>query len=130
MATATNTANMEALIEVVNKLQDVFTTIGVSNPIDLPQIVVIGSYFSYFAKEINKKTNKQKTKNKKQKTKNKKQKTKNKKKRKKKRKKKKEMRPRRFLIEIILPCHHLVFVIENCKPFWIFRKLKLHQRGK
>jgi len=37
-------ASMEALIATVNKLQDVFTTIGVSNPIDLPQIVVIGSY--------------------------------------------------------------------------------------
>lgn len=44
--TAAAAANMEALIEVVNKLQDVFTTIGVSNPIDLPQIVVIGSQSS------------------------------------------------------------------------------------
>jgi len=36
-------ASMEILIATVNKLQDVFTTIGVTNPIDLPQIVVIGS---------------------------------------------------------------------------------------
>ncbi|RYO88541.1 hypothetical protein DL763_005957 [Monosporascus cannonballus] len=31
------------LIKTVNKLQDVFTTVGVQNPIDLPQIVVVGS---------------------------------------------------------------------------------------
>ena len=30
----------------VNKLQDVFTTVGVQNPIDLPQIVVVGSQSS------------------------------------------------------------------------------------
>ncbi|KAJ1329233.1 vacuolar protein sorting-associated protein 1 [Microdochium nivale] len=35
-----------ALIKTVNKLQDVFTTVGVNNPIDLPQIVVVGSQSS------------------------------------------------------------------------------------
>ncbi|OLN84934.1 Vacuolar protein sorting-associated protein 1 [Colletotrichum chlorophyti] len=35
-----------ALITLVNKLQDVFTTVGVTNPIDLPQIVVVGSQSS------------------------------------------------------------------------------------
>jgi replication fork clamp-binding protein CrfC len=35
-----------ALITLVNKLQDVFTTVGVNNPIDLPQIVVVGSQSS------------------------------------------------------------------------------------
>lgn len=30
----------------MNKLQDVFTTVGVNNPIDLPQIVVVGSQSS------------------------------------------------------------------------------------
>jgi replication fork clamp-binding protein CrfC len=34
------------LIQLVNKLQDVFTTVGVTNPIDLPQIVVVGSQSS------------------------------------------------------------------------------------
>ncbi|KAK4167984.1 vacuolar protein sorting-associated protein 1 [Cladorrhinum sp. PSN259] len=34
------------LIKLVNKLQDVFTTVGVTNPIDLPQIVVVGSQSS------------------------------------------------------------------------------------
>ncbi|KAH6665660.1 dynamin-1-like protein-like protein [Halenospora varia] len=34
------------LITLVNKLQDVFTTVGVQNPIDLPQIVVVGSQSS------------------------------------------------------------------------------------
>lgn len=32
-----------ALIQLVNKLQDVFSTVGVNNPIDLPQIAVVGS---------------------------------------------------------------------------------------
>ncbi|PVU84923.1 hypothetical protein BB560_007213 [Smittium megazygosporum] len=36
---------MESLIETVNKLQDIFTTIG-QDPIDLPQIVVVGSQSS------------------------------------------------------------------------------------
>ncbi|KAI0124230.1 Dynamin central region-domain-containing protein [Xylariales sp. AK1849] len=34
------------LIKLVNKLQDVFATVGVQNPIDLPQIVVVGSQSS------------------------------------------------------------------------------------
>ncbi|KAL2152509.1 hypothetical protein VTH82DRAFT_5693 [Thermothelomyces myriococcoides] len=34
------------LIKLVNKLQDVFSTVGVNNPIDLPQIVVVGSQSS------------------------------------------------------------------------------------
>jgi dynamin 1-like protein len=33
---------MEQLIPIINKLQDVFNTIG-SDPLDLPQIVVVGS---------------------------------------------------------------------------------------
>jgi hypothetical protein len=39
------TASLEQLIPVVNKLQDVFQVIGVA-PIDLPQIVVVGSQSS------------------------------------------------------------------------------------
>ncbi|KAI1375224.1 vacuolar sorting protein 1 [Hypoxylon crocopeplum] len=35
-----------ALIKLVNRLQDVFATVGVNNPIDLPQIVVVGSQSS------------------------------------------------------------------------------------
>ncbi|KKY28426.1 putative vacuolar dynamin-like gtpase [Phaeomoniella chlamydospora] len=38
--------NDPGLIALVNKLQDVFTTVGVQNPIDLPQIVVVGSQSS------------------------------------------------------------------------------------
>ena len=34
------------LIKTVNKLQDVFSTVGVQNPIDLPQIAVVGSQSS------------------------------------------------------------------------------------
>jgi len=34
------------LSRLVNKLQDVFATVGVNNPIDLPQIVVVGSQSS------------------------------------------------------------------------------------
>jgi len=34
------------LIKTVNKLQDAFATVGVQNPIDLPQITVIGSQSS------------------------------------------------------------------------------------
>lgn len=37
---------MESLITVMNKLQDVFSTIGSSQKIDLPQIVVVGSQSS------------------------------------------------------------------------------------
>ncbi|KAJ2373558.1 vacuolar protein sorting-associated protein 1, partial [Coemansia sp. RSA 2611] len=36
----------EQLIKTVNKLQDAFITVGVHNPVDLPQIVVIGSQSS------------------------------------------------------------------------------------
>ncbi|KAG9712334.1 dynamin-1-like protein-like protein, partial [Aureobasidium melanogenum] len=38
--------NDPGLITLVNKLQDVFTTVGVQNPIDLPQIAVVGSQSS------------------------------------------------------------------------------------
>ncbi|KAF7715730.1 Vacuolar protein sorting-associated protein [Penicillium ucsense] len=38
--------NDPGLISLVNKLQDVFSTVGVHNPIDLPQIVVVGSQSS------------------------------------------------------------------------------------
>ncbi|KAA8910446.1 Dynamin central region-domain-containing protein [Sphaerosporella brunnea] len=38
--------NDPGLITLVNKLQDVFATVGVNNPIDLPQIVVVGSQSS------------------------------------------------------------------------------------
>ncbi|KAJ5303918.1 uncharacterized protein N7443_003578 [Penicillium atrosanguineum] len=38
--------NDPSLISLVNKLQDVFSTVGVHNPIDLPQIVVVGSQSS------------------------------------------------------------------------------------
>lgn len=37
---------MEALIPVVNKLQDVFNTVG-SDSIQLPQIVVLGTQVNY-----------------------------------------------------------------------------------
>lgn len=49
MATQTGysiNVNDPSLISLVNKLQDVFTTVGVQNPIDLPQIVVVGSQSS------------------------------------------------------------------------------------
>ncbi|KAF2746075.1 vacuolar dynamin-like GTPase-like protein VpsA [Sporormia fimetaria CBS 119925] len=49
MATTSPTAinvNDPGLITLVNKLQDVFTTVGVQNPIDLPQIAVVGSQSS------------------------------------------------------------------------------------
>jgi hypothetical protein len=39
-------ASMDQLIKLVNRLQDAFATVNVANPIDLPQIVVIGSYFA------------------------------------------------------------------------------------
>lgn len=41
---------MEALIPVVNKLQDVFNTVG-SDSIQLPQIVVLGSQVSEIRKK-------------------------------------------------------------------------------
>jgi len=40
---------MEALIPVINKLQDVFNTVG-SDSIQLPQIVVLGSQVSKLQK--------------------------------------------------------------------------------
>ncbi|KAH9820539.1 Dynamin central region-domain-containing protein [Melampsora americana] len=36
----------QSLIKTINKLQDAFASVGVSNPIDLPQIAVIGSQSS------------------------------------------------------------------------------------
>lgn len=39
---------MEALIPVVNKLQDVFNTVG-SDAVQLPQIVVLGSQVKLFS---------------------------------------------------------------------------------
>merc|ERR1711936_285170 len=35
-------AGMESLIPIMNKMQDIFTQLGVSNSIDLPQIAVVG----------------------------------------------------------------------------------------
>lgn len=40
------TGTLTTPFRLVNKLQDVFTTVGVNNPIDLPQIVVVGSQSS------------------------------------------------------------------------------------
>jgi hypothetical protein len=37
-------AAMDDLIKLVNRLQDALSTISLNNPIDLPQIVVIGRY--------------------------------------------------------------------------------------
>ena len=37
---------MDQLIKIINRLQDAFAAVNVSNPIDLPQIVVIGRYCS------------------------------------------------------------------------------------
>lgn len=34
------------MLSIVNKLQDAFATVGVHNPVDLPQIAVIGSQSS------------------------------------------------------------------------------------
>lgn len=42
---------MEALIPVINKLQDVFNTVG-SDSIQLPQIVVLGSQVCTFQLNI------------------------------------------------------------------------------
>ncbi|RKP13150.1 Dynamin central region-domain-containing protein [Piptocephalis cylindrospora] len=36
----------QSLINLVNRLQDAFSTVGVANPVDLPQIVVIGAQSS------------------------------------------------------------------------------------
>lgn len=35
-----------SLIRTINRLQDAFSTVGVTNPVDLPQITVIGSQSS------------------------------------------------------------------------------------
>lgn len=35
-----------SILYLVNKLQDAFATVGVHNPVDLPQIAVIGSQSS------------------------------------------------------------------------------------
>ncbi|KAI4141354.1 MAG: hypothetical protein LQ340_007666 [Diploschistes diacapsis] len=45
-ASSSVNVNDPGLITLVNKLQDVFTTVGVQNPIDLPQIAVVGSQSS------------------------------------------------------------------------------------
>ena len=39
---ATYNPAMQELIPIVNKLQDAFTQLGMTAPIDLPQIAVIG----------------------------------------------------------------------------------------
>ena len=41
---------MEALIPVINKLQDVFSTVG-SDSVQLPQIIVIGSQVSFVSSD-------------------------------------------------------------------------------
>src|SRR4051812_39583264 len=41
-----STLTMDQLIKTVNRLQDAFASVGVASPIDLPQIVVIGSQSS------------------------------------------------------------------------------------
>jgi hypothetical protein len=46
MATKTSGVNDSQLINLVNRLQDAFAAVGVQNPIDLPQITVIGSQSS------------------------------------------------------------------------------------
>ena len=39
---ASGNQGMESLIPIMNKMQDIFTQLGVSNSIDLPQIAVVG----------------------------------------------------------------------------------------
>ena len=41
-STMAGNAGMEALIPIMNRMQDVFTQLGVPNTIDLPQIAVVG----------------------------------------------------------------------------------------
>jgi len=36
------------LIKTINKLQDAFSTVGVQNPIDLPQVITYIYFNSYF----------------------------------------------------------------------------------
>lgn len=50
---STAAREMEALIPVINKLQDVFNTVG-SDSIQLPQIVVLGSQVSKEEKDSQK----------------------------------------------------------------------------
>jgi dynamin GTPase len=42
MATHTTNQGMQSLIAIVNKLQDAFAHLGQKNPLDLPQIAVVG----------------------------------------------------------------------------------------
>lgn len=37
---------MEQLLPIINKIQDVFATVGLNDSIDLPQIAVVGSQSS------------------------------------------------------------------------------------
>jgi hypothetical protein len=46
MTTKSSGVNDSQLINLVNRLQDAFAAVGVQNPIDLPQITVIGSQSS------------------------------------------------------------------------------------
>jgi len=39
----------QSLIKLVNKLQDAFNNVGIQNPVDLPQITVLGSQSSCVA---------------------------------------------------------------------------------
>jgi hypothetical protein len=39
------THTMDELIKVVNRLQDALSSVSLNNPIDLPQIVVIGRHY-------------------------------------------------------------------------------------
>lgn len=46
MATTSQGVMDPGLIRTINRLQDAFSTVGVTNPVDLPQITVIGSQSS------------------------------------------------------------------------------------
>lgn len=46
MATQSQGVMDPGLIRTINRLQDAFSTVGVTNPVDLPQITVIGSQSS------------------------------------------------------------------------------------
>lgn len=39
--------HMDDLIKLVNRLQDALSSVSLNNPIDLPQIVVIGRYLCF-----------------------------------------------------------------------------------
>jgi hypothetical protein len=43
---------MDQLIPVINKLQDVFNTVGDRDVIQLPQIVVVGAQVLFFSRPI------------------------------------------------------------------------------